>query len=104
MGSEINLKIAKKYGFQTLKKMEKALTEIWRIYEKINRIHQYLKYLKFGYGRATDHACEDIRNGRINRSKAINLVKKFDRVPITKYYYKEFIDLIEVSEESFFQH
>ena len=47
--------------------------------EKFNRIHQYLKYLKFGYGRATDHACEDIRNKKITRQKAIKLVKKCSR-------------------------
>ena len=101
--SEINLKIAKKYGFKTLNKNgEGTYRNYVGIDEKINRIHQYLKYLKFGYGRATDHACEDIRNGRINRHKAIRLVKKFDRVPVTKYYYKEFINMIGASEKKFF--
>ena len=48
--------------------------------EKINRIHQYLKLLKFGYGRATDHACEDIRNGLISRTRGKFLVKKYDEL------------------------
>lgn len=102
--SEINLKIAKRYGFQSLKSnSEGTYRNYVGIDEKINRIHQYLKYLKFGYGRATDHACEDIRNNRMTRDKAIKLVKKFDRKKISKFYYKEFIDLIGITEKEFFK-
>ena len=54
--------------------------------EKINRIHQYLKVLKFGYGRATDHACEDIRNGRISREEAKKLVRKHDLESVSEEY------------------
>lgn len=101
--SEENLKIAKKYGFKSLKNAsEGTYRNFVGIDEKINRIHQYLKFLKFGYGRATDHACEDIRNGKISRRKGQNLVMKFDRVPISKYYYKEFINLIGINEKKFF--
>ena len=45
-----------------------------------NGVHDYLKFIKFGYGRATDHACKDIRSGFLTREKAINLVKKYDHV------------------------
>ena len=69
--------------------------------EKINRIHQYLKLLKFGYGRGTDHACEDIRNKKISRIKAINLVKKFDRVELSNYYIDDFIKFIGISRDKF---
>ena len=41
-------------------------------------IHDYLKFVKFGFGRATDHAGIDIRNGRITRDEACRLVKEFD--------------------------
>jgi len=40
--------------------------------------NDYLKYLKFGYGRTTDHASQDIREGRITREEGIKLVKKYD--------------------------
>ena len=104
MGPEINLKIAKKYGFKTLKKNHEGTYRNYHgIDEKINRIHQYLKYLKFGYGRATDHACEDIRNRRITRNKAIKLVIKYDRTRISKFFYEEFINLINISEKEFFK-
>lgn len=45
-----------------------------------NGIHDYMKYVKFGYGRATDHACRDIRNGVITREQGIEYVREYDHV------------------------
>lgn len=74
-----NYKIAKKYGFKSLKKpRDGTYRKNTGIDEIINVIHQYLKVLKYGYGRATDHACEDIRFNLITREKGKELVKKYD--------------------------
>jgi len=45
-----------------------------------NGIHDYMKFIKFGYGRATDHACRDIRNGAISRQQGIEYVREYDQV------------------------
>ncbi len=45
-----------------------------------NGASDLLKFIKFGYGRCTDHASKDIRNGHINREKGVELVKKYDHV------------------------
>jgi N-acetyl sugar amidotransferase len=45
-----------------------------------NGVHDYLKYVKFGYGRATDHACKDIRAGKLTRAEGIAMVQKYDHV------------------------
>ncbi len=45
-----------------------------------NGIHDYLKFIKFGYGRATDHACKDIRAGRMTRDEGINEVRNRDHI------------------------
>lgn len=45
-----------------------------------NGVHDYLKFIKFGYGRATDHACKDIRIGKLSRAEGIELVRKHDHV------------------------
>ena len=45
-----------------------------------NGIHDYLKFVKFGYGRATDHACKDIRAGRMTRDEGIAMVRRYDHV------------------------
>jgi hypothetical protein len=41
-------------------------------------IHDYFKYLKFGFGRATDIACLHLRRGRITRQDAIEMVRRHD--------------------------
>lgn len=40
--------------------------------------NQMIKYLKFGFGFATDEACYDIREGRLTREDATLLVKEYD--------------------------
>ena len=100
--SENNLKIAKKFGFKSLKRnAEGTYRSYVGIDEKINRIHQYLKLLKFGYGRATDHACEDIRNKLISRKKGIQLVNKYDRVKLSNYFINDFIKFINIDLKTF---
>lgn len=41
-------------------------------------IGHYLKYQKFGYGRATDQACRDIRLGYITREHGLKLAEQYD--------------------------
>ena len=45
-----------------------------------NGVHDYLKFIKFGYGRCTDHSCKDIRSGRLTRGEAIELIRQHDHV------------------------
>ena len=51
-------------------------------------LHTYLMYLKFGFGRANQDACIDIRRGAMDREQGVNLVKLYDG-----QYPDEFIDL-----------
>ncbi|MBL7859874.1 MAG: N-acetyl sugar amidotransferase [Cyclobacteriaceae bacterium] len=41
-------------------------------------IHDYFKFLKFGFGRATDITCLHLRRGRITREFAVDFVNKHD--------------------------
>lgn len=41
-------------------------------------IHDYFKFLKFGFSRATDIACLHVRRGRITRQDALQIVEKRD--------------------------
>ena len=101
--SETHLQIALQHGFKTL---DLAREGTYRNYvgidEKINRIHQYMKALKFGYGRATDHACEDIRNGRLTRDAAKELVRQFDLQDLSDYYVDDFCTYLGITREKFF--
>lgn len=60
-------------------------------------IHQYLKYVKFGYGRATDDASIAVREGVISREEAIKLVYKYDG-KIPKLAKKRFMDYLDIDE------
>jgi N-acetyl sugar amidotransferase len=101
--SEEHLKIAREHGFQTLDgPSEGTYRSYVGIDEKINRLHQYLKVLKFGYGRATDHACEDIRNNRLTRSDAKELVSKHDLQPLSDYYSVDIMNYLGYTRLQFF--
>jgi N-acetyl sugar amidotransferase len=44
-------------------------------------LHDYIKWAKWGYGRATDHAVRELRFGRLTREEAINLATEFEQKP-----------------------
>lgn len=46
--------------------------------DKIDDFHYYTTYIKFGIGRATYDAAQEIRSGEIMREEGVALVKKFD--------------------------
>jgi N-acetyl sugar amidotransferase len=46
--------------------------------DKIDDFHYYATYIKFGIGRATYDAAQEIRNEEITRKEGIALVKKYD--------------------------
>jgi hypothetical protein len=68
----------------------------------ITGLHDYMKFLKFGYGRATDELCIEIRAGRIDRETAIRLVRNLEgKMP--RKYLQDFLDFIDCSEEEFYK-
>ena len=57
---------------------EGTFTNYENLDNKIQGIHDYFKWLKFGYGRATDNASVQIRLNWINREEAMKLVKEHE--------------------------
>lgn len=63
-------------------------------------LHDYIKFLKFGYGKATDHATREIRLKRLTREEGINLVKQYQNLrPKTL---NMFLDWIGMTENGFY--
>jgi len=57
-------------------------------------VHDYLKYLKFGYGRATDDASMEIRHGRMSREEGMEMVRQYDaNEPSSLGYYCGFLGI-----------
>ena len=74
-----NALIAQGYGFETLPHMvEGSLAAYENLDNCQTGIHDYFKYLKYGFGRATDIANNHIRRGRLSRADAVALVKRHD--------------------------
>jgi N-acetyl sugar amidotransferase len=46
--------------------------------QKLYALHAYLMYLKFGFGRANQDACIEVRRGAMDRQQAVNLVRLYD--------------------------
>lgn len=68
--------------------------------DKIDPFHYYTTLIKFGIGRCTYDAAQEIRNGKITREEGVHLVKKYDQEFPNKYF-KEFLDYINITEEEF---
>ncbi|MBM3145926.1 MAG: N-acetyl sugar amidotransferase [Chloroflexi bacterium] len=74
-----NALIAQAHGFRTYNKpVEGSLINYENLDNVQTGIHDYFKFLKFGFGRATDLACLHIRRGRLSREDALKLVKMHD--------------------------
>jgi len=64
-----------------------------------NGAHDYLKFVKFGYGRCTDHASKDIRSGAMTREQGIELVRRYD--PVKSSDIKRWLEYVGMSEQEF---
>lgn len=89
------LDIVLQHGFSVKEDgpVEGTYTNYENLDEEMHGLHDYLKYVKYGFGRATDHANIDIRNKRLTREQGLELVRKFDG----KYPYKSVNAFVEYS-------
>ncbi len=100
-----NALLAQAHGFESWPTpVEGALLGYENLDNQFHGIHDYFKFLKFGFGRATDHACMHVRRGRLSRADAVELMKVHDGrfpatylgVPLT-----DLLDQIDIGVEEF---
>ncbi len=65
-------------------------------------VNQMIKYYKFGFGKATDYANEDIRLGRLSRSDAVAFVEKYDGA-CSEEYIRSFCDYLGLTAAEFWK-
>ncbi|MCA9813408.1 MAG: N-acetyl sugar amidotransferase [Nitrosarchaeum sp.] len=65
-------------------------------------MHDYFKFIKYGFGRATDHASIDIRNNRLTRKEGLELVKKYEGKIPTRYM-NDFLRDFEITLDEFYK-
>lgn len=68
--------------------------------DKIDDLHYYTTYIKFGIGRATYDASQEIRNQHITREEGKALVKRFDGEFPDKYF-DEIMDYLDMDGGKF---
>jgi N-acetyl sugar amidotransferase len=74
-----NSLIAQANGFHTYDKIvEGSMVNYENLDNHQTGIHDYFKFLKFGFGRATDLACMHIRRGRLTRQDGLEAVRRLD--------------------------
>ncbi len=94
---------AKHTGFQAnTERTEGSYSKYSSIDDKIDPFHYFTTLIKFGIGRATYDAAQEIRNNKITREEGVALVKKFDQ-EFPKKYFGEFLEYIDLTEEQFWK-
>jgi N-acetyl sugar amidotransferase len=90
------------YGFefarQPFERTYRTMSNLDDMHE--NGIHDYMKFIKFGYGRASDHASKDVRGGLITRERAVELVRRFDHVKPRRDL-ERWLDYVGIDEAEF---
>jgi len=97
--AKTQIEICKQHGFCVNR--NRCVGALWNsenLDGKFVDIHDYLMYVKYGFGRATSQACIDIRHGRLTREEAIELVNKYDGEVESA---KEFCEYVGISEGRF---
>jgi hypothetical protein len=88
-------------GFQAnSERTEGTYSKYSSIDDRIDMFHYFTTLVKFGIGRATYDAAQEIRNGKITREEGVQLVKRYDQ-EFPKRYFKEFLEYISLTEEEF---
>lgn len=95
------VKKSKEHGFSV---QDRPVETTYENFENLdcysNHVHDYLKYVKYGFGRATDNACLDIRLGYITREEGVRLVNKYDGIPPKKAI-NEYLNYTGFTQEEF---
>src|SRR3990167_6859519 len=72
----------KMYGYKSA-----SFTRTFDTYDHVDcynfmDLHDQIKLIKHGYSKVTDHACREIRHGRITRNQGLNFVQRYENVPL----------------------
>ena len=68
--------------------------------DKIDDLHYYTTFVKFGLGRASYDASQEIRNKHLTREEGVALVRRFDG-EFPEHYFKQVMDYLEIDPEFF---
>jgi N-acetyl sugar amidotransferase len=98
-----NIKKIKKYGWSPSRKnKEGTFVNFEDLDCGFMQYHQYFKFIKYGYGRATDHAAHELRFNRMTKKEAFDLIVEHD-LKMPQENFPELLKFLDISEEKFFE-
>ena len=71
--------------------------------DKIDDLHYYTTYIKFGIGRCTYDVSQEIRNDHITKEEGLLLINKYDG-EFPKRYFREVMDYLNIKNSFFHMH
>jgi N-acetyl sugar amidotransferase len=90
-------------GFQAnTERTEGSYSKYSSIDDRLDPLHYYTTYIKFGLGRATYDAVQEIRNHKITREEGVALVHRFDH-EFPKKYFQEILEYMGITEARFWE-
>ena len=100
---ELTYAVAKNHGFEAGTKPKTGLYSYADIDDDfLITIHHYLKWYKFGFTRLWDNLSLEIRNGRVSRDSAINMIEELgEERPLEEI--EKFCKYVKISEKKFFK-
>jgi len=95
---------AENTGFQVNPdgRSEGTYTNYASLDDKLDGLHYWLGFIKFGIGRATSDAAHEIRDGYITREEGVSLVHRYDGEFPSKHF-NECLDYLEIDENRFWE-
>lgn len=92
-------KMIREFGYKTEKQ-----TRTFDTYNDVDcfnysDVHDYIKFIKHGYSKVTDHASREIRLRRMTREQGMELVKQYS--VIAPQHLSLFLDWLGITENSF---
>ncbi|MBI4356615.1 MAG: N-acetyl sugar amidotransferase [Gammaproteobacteria bacterium] len=99
---ETSLKVAKAHGFEIASSPRTGIYNYADLDDDFISIHHWMKWYKFGFTRSFDNLSLEIRNGRLTRYQALEILKeRGEERPVSDI--QKFCAFISVSEDRFFK-
>lgn len=93
-------KMIEQYQFETFQNRQTSFNLYQKVDDFFQDTHNYLKYLKFGYGRVTDQVSIEIRNQSMTRDEGIEFIEKYEH-KLRPTNLDVFLKFAEISEQQF---
>lgn len=70
--------------------------------DRLDGLHYYMGFIKFGIGRTTSDSAHEIRDGHITREEGVALVRRYDGEFPSKYFH-ESLEYLQITERQFWE-